>query len=297
VGAVTEIGWCDHTFNPWIGCARVSPGCRFCYAEALDKRWGNSAWGSKGVRRRTSEANWKQPRTWNRRAAAAGIPMRVFSASLADVFEDHEMLAPIRADLFHLIEATPWLRWMLLTKRIGLVQEMTALAWGEDWPTNVWIGTSMEDQRRVDERLPVLLSLKGPAERFVSAEPLLEPITVAEHIATAPNKLSLLIGGGESGPHARYDRLVEAARTLRDESASLDVPFSWKQWGEHVECAQMTAQTRELVSAKHDLTRPHKDPHRVGKTKAGRLLDGVTHDGVVASYAAEVGLATLTRAA
>lgn len=289
MGATTEIGWTDATFNPWIGCAKTSRGCRFCYAEAQERRWhpaqdgrrSADVWGRSAARRRTSDANWRKPHTWNRDAARTGRPLRVFSASLADVFEDRDDLLPWRSGLFRLIEATPNLRWMLLTKRIEHVAAMTADAWGTDWPSNAWLGTSCEGQAEADERLPLLLNTDGPAERFVSAEPLLEPTSVARHLRQGKHRLSLLIGGGESGHKARYDRLVDAARLLRDEAADAGVPYYWKQWGEFVDCGQLAAGTVLPIG------RRHEEPHRLGKTRSGRLLDGVTHDGVVESWARE----------
>ena len=84
----TAIGWTDHTFNPWIGCAHVHAGCTNCYAEQFAKRTGKAKWGVNGTRIVTSQANWRTPLKWNREAQAAGRRARVFCASLADVFED-----------------------------------------------------------------------------------------------------------------------------------------------------------------------------------------------------------------
>lgn len=294
MGFSTEIGWTDSTFNPWLGCVKISWACRFCYAEASQRRWAPAAggrradvWGRNAPRRRTSAQYWRKPLAWNRKAQQARRPLRVFCASLADVFEDHPMLPPWREDLFTLTEATPWLRWMLLTKRIDLVENMTAARWGHDWPTNVWLGTSVEGQPEADARLSILLNLTGPTERFVSAEPIRAPFSVAPHLSGHRYPLSLLIGGGESGRSARYDRLDVAARQLRDETAAAGVPFMWKQWGEYAPCDQLPAQVAQQLAATRDLSRPHQEPHRVGKGRAGRLLDGRTHDGVVASWAAQ----------
>ena len=119
MGENSKIQWTDHTFNPWIGCQKVSPGCTNCYAEALDERWrpGRTRWGPKSERTRTSPANWRRVLQWDREAKAAGERARVFCASLADVFEDRAELRPWRADLFKLIDATQHLDWLLLTKR------------------------------------------------------------------------------------------------------------------------------------------------------------------------------------
>ena len=102
------ISWTDHTFNPWLGCSNVSPGCDHCYAETLAKRWKNVEWGPRAERLRTSAANWQKPRTWNRRAERTGRRERVFCASLSDVFD---LKAPEgwRHDLWDLIADTPFL--------------------------------------------------------------------------------------------------------------------------------------------------------------------------------------------
>jgi protein gp37 len=171
------------TFNPWIGCTRLSEGCRFCYAEQLmDKRYGKVEWGPQGERKRTSDAYWRQPLKWNREAEAQGIRRKVFCASLADVFEDRrgqDALTLWRAQLWYLIEQTPNLDWLLLTKRPENILTMTPQYWRNvgKWPGHVWIGTSVEDQANADKRIPHLLNV--PARiRFLSAEPLLGPVSL-----------------------------------------------------------------------------------------------------------------------
>lgn len=130
--ANTKIEWCDHTWNPWIGCTKVGPGCAHCYAENLmDKRMGVAVWGPGNERVRTKDANWKMPLRWNAQAdafmAQHGHRQRVFCASLADVF-DNAVDPQWRADLFALIAATPNLDWLILTKRVGNVLPMIRLA-------------------------------------------------------------------------------------------------------------------------------------------------------------------------
>lgn len=293
----TEISWCNHTYNHWIGCAKISAGCRFCYAEAFDNRFNSddqrrtsTFWGRLAPRRATSPSYRARPYTWNRKAAKTGIPVRVFTASLSDVFEDHPMLPAWRAELFETIEKTPHLRWMMLTKRIDLVEEMTASVWGKDWPKNAWLGTSIEHQKAADERLPILLNLAGPAERFVSAEPLLKRTVVGDHLDSGQFPLSLLIAGGESGANARYDQFDEAARSLRDEAAARQVPFHFKQWGNAAAFGQLPIETRTSLIEKLGRLPDFDEVFAVGKKRSGRLLDGRTHNGVVASWAAEVGL-------
>ena len=115
MGENSKIEWCNHTFNPWIGCQKVSPGCDHCYAEAMmDHRYGRVKWGPHGERKRTSPANWKNPLRWAKQAN--GRRPRVFCASLAD-WLDNRVPRDWRSDLGRLIEATPELDWLLLTKR------------------------------------------------------------------------------------------------------------------------------------------------------------------------------------
>src|SRR5262249_52000215 len=137
----TGISWCDATFNPWIGCEKVSPGCAHCYAEELVVRGRLNrpdAWGPGGVRHRTAASTWRHPVRWNRLAAEGRLPdgsenpdghrPRVFRASLADVFEPRPELAEWRYELFDLIMGTPHLDWLLLTKR-----PEEARAWLKAW--------------------------------------------------------------------------------------------------------------------------------------------------------------------
>lgn len=114
----SKIEWTDHTFNPWMGCTKVSPLCEHCYAETMmDTRYGRVTWGPQGTRVRTSKENWRKPLKWDRDARAEGQRRRVFCASLADVFEDRDELLPWRSELFELIDRTTQLDWLLLTKR------------------------------------------------------------------------------------------------------------------------------------------------------------------------------------
>lgn len=195
---VTSIAWTHSTFNPWIGCTKVGPGCDHCYAEALDRRhrWGGAThWGTGVPRKRTSEAYWRQPLSWNRKAKASGKPWRVFCASLADVF-DNEAPEEWRRDLFELISDTPALTWLLLTKRIGNAARMM-----RSKPFhNVWIGATIVNQEEADRDVPKLLTTPA-AKRFVSYEPALGPVDWAKF-----QGIDWLIIGGESkqGPGTRW---------------------------------------------------------------------------------------------
>lgn len=155
---------------------KVSPACAHCYAEAWAKRSGLVEWGSGKPRRRTSIANWGKPIRWDKEAAAAGVRARVFCASLADVF-DNEVPTAWREDLWDLIEDTPNLDWLLLTKRIGNARGMVPWRWGDDWPRNIWLGATIANQEEADRDIGKLLAT--PARiHFLSVEPMLGPINL-----------------------------------------------------------------------------------------------------------------------
>src|SRR4051794_32825860 len=146
VSEKTAIEWTDATFNPWWGGVRVSPACAHCYADQQARRYGHGGlWENGGRRRSLSDAHWRQPEQWNERAAGDGVRLKVFCASMADVFEEHPELTRWRDRLWEIVDATPWLHWQLLTKRPENVMHLAP--WGERWPENVWIGTSIENSR------------------------------------------------------------------------------------------------------------------------------------------------------
>lgn len=228
----TEIQWPDHTFNPWLGCTKIGPGCKFCYAEAqMDKWLGRVKWGPAGDRMRTSEAYWRGPIRWNKNLArgwvwrcencnerlvtrgprevlgdckSCGLSVwrnirreKVFCASLADVFEDNPQVEDWLLDLLRLIFDTPYLDWLLLTKRPqNVIPFMDDACWletgcpmfgsDEPLPRNVWLGTSVENQAAVDERIPQLAAVPARV-RFLSVEPLLGPVSLWEWLA--PNSM------------------------------------------------------------------------------------------------------------
>jgi protein gp37 len=221
----TGIEWTDHTFNPWWGCARVSPACENCYAETFSKRLGANIWGVRANRRRLSDNYWGEPLKWNQKAAALGIRKRVFSGSMCDVFEDRRDLDLHRERLWRLVEGTPHLDWLLLTKRPDNVREMAP--WGTARTSNVWLGTTVEDQKRADQRMPHLI--EHPAKvRFLSIEPLLGPLALRPYL----DQIQWVILGGESGAGARPMQ-IEWARQVRDECIAAGVPLFFKQWGNH----------------------------------------------------------------
>ena len=208
----------------------MSPGCQNCYAEAFAKRTDNDVWGKTADRRRFGDKHWQEPLRWNRQAEAAVRPALVFCASMADVFEDRDDHAGDRHRLWQLISETPWLEWQLLTKRPENVLDMVPAVWLlHRWPPNVWIGTTIEDQQRAEERLDLLLSIPATV-RFVSAEPLLGPVRLGWAASIGWRLPEWVICGGESGPgHRPLD--PDHARMLRDECDELGIPFLFKQHG------------------------------------------------------------------
>lgn len=251
----SKIEWCDHTFNPWIGCTKVSAGCANCYAERqMADRFGWVRWGAGQARMRTSPDTWSKVRAWDRNAAIdrtlglLSYRPRVFCASLADWLDD-EVEDSWRADLMELILETPELDWLLLTKRPDnwqpLMRRLNRSALASSWldgvaPPNVWFGVSAENQTWFDLRTAIQAEIPAVL-RFVSAEPLLGPIILRDRLP------DWMIVGGESGNDPRP---VDPAwiRSLRSQCEFSKVPFLFKQWG-------------------------GKDKHA-----AGRELDGVIHN-------------------
>lgn len=341
----SNIEWTDHTFNPWIGCTKVSPGCKNCYAETYGNRFGVQ-WGPQGERKRTSPANWRKPLTWNRQNWMQCLDcgwrgkattrnarfacdacrsenveptrQRVFCASLADVFEDRPELVPWRAELFEIIANTPNLDWLLLTKRPENIRRLWP--WTQDVTRpNLWLGTSVENQEQALLRIQSLIL--APAHvRFLSCEPLLGALDIKRFFwlqggstagpwydATGRHRggggiggqmfsrvpsgdINWVIAGGESGPHARPMH-PDWARSLRDQCAAANVPFFFKQWGEHLPRGQWNVHGMEslMYAAGCEAfggTAPPRSiqwdeqmwAYKVGKHDAGRYLDERIHN-------------------
>lgn len=267
MGANSTIEWTHHTFNPWWGCVRVSPACKNCYAEAWASRFALDVWGPKAGRRRFSDSHWKEPLRWNREAAQAGERRRVFCASMADVFEARADLNPERERLWALVQATPQLDWLLLTKRPERIG--AAVPWRNKWPHNVWIGTSAENQKWADKRIPVLLTYPAIV-RFISCEPLLGQLDVAKWLGdqSSKRKINWVIAGGESGRRAR-PMLPTWVASLRDQCSQSLTPFFFKQWGNWAPVDEDVAE-----SAGRTVTVSGFGFRRAPKHVAGRLLDG-----------------------
>jgi protein gp37 len=344
----SSIEWTDSTFNPWIGCTKVGPGCDHCYAERdMDHRRGRAKWGAGQPRSRTSFEYWRQPLRWNAvqwwscpacgwrgpdsKVATAGLGhaacptcpsprpalefarQRVFCASLADVF-DNEVDAEWRRDLFDLIRATPRLDWLLLTKRIGIAERLArAAADGRcTWPENVWLGATVVNQEEVDRDVPKLLATSARV-RFLSVEPMLGPVDLTrvaveglrlpteggqgyidaldprneDRYYEAPSRVDWVICGGESGPQARPMQIAWA-RSLRDQCVATSTPFLFKQWGEWAPALSGMFFDPLVDGPSFRGRAAGKDTHdfgngagavRIGKKAAGRLFDGVEHNG------------------
>lgn len=316
----SNIEWTNHTFNPWEGCQKVGPGCDHCYAETRNARFaGGTAinWGPGAPRRRTSTANWRKPLAWNAAAdaflAAHGRRQRVFCASLADVF-DNAVNPQWRFDLMRLIEQTPNLDWLVLTKRIGNAAAMLDEAvlainhgrwnWRDNAFPNVWLGATIVNQEEADRDIPKLLAVPA-ARRFLSMEPLLGPVDLTRSCrpwgkqgasAAMLSGIHWVIVGGESGPGARPMH-PDWARDLLDQCTAAGVPYLFKQWGEWVPRGPESlgypivdgVPRIRLTDAGHNGQDLGSDGgndvwmNRSGKKAAGRLLDGVQHDGYPAA--------------
>ncbi|MEJ7831271.1 MAG: DUF5131 family protein [Nocardioides sp.] len=222
----TGISWADLTFNGWIGCQKVSPACDHCYAETLATTRLGVEWGPGAARRRTAPGNWAKPPRWDRYAAEAGVRLKVFSASLADVF-DNAVDPGWRADLGALISRTPNLDWMLLTKRVGNSRDFLPAMFPGGVPGNVALGVTVVSQDEADRDLPKALAIKRGlqvARLFLSMEPLLGPVDLTRYLAG----VDLVIVGGESGREARS--MPDGwALGLKRQCAEAGVPFHFKQ--------------------------------------------------------------------
>lgn len=217
----SKIEWTHHTFNAWYGCQQVGPPCFNCYAEVWAKRSGLVGWGPHADRRRSSPEQWKKPIKWNAEAREAGERRRVFSLSLGD-WLDNQAPKEWRIDLAELIEATPHLDWLMLTKRIQNYSKLAPWAFA---PANVWLGITCGDQAEYDRDWPILRGIRASV-RFISHEPSLGPLhNLREVDGPAPH---WVICGGESGPKARYMPPLWA-RSLHEACALAGTAFFMKQ--------------------------------------------------------------------
>jgi protein gp37 len=303
MGEVTHISWCDHTWNPVIGCAKVSPACDGCYAENLmDKRYHRVDWGKPGAgageRVRTSAHTWNDPARWNRKAERDGTRPFVFCSSLSDVF-DNQWDPQWRADAFKVMRDTPRLIYLLLTKRPQLITKLALEAGG--LPSNAAIGTTIEDQKRADLNVPHLIRAKHDNDAlfaFLSCEPLLEHLDLEYPESLFPggperccggfecgcqgkpteppliHYIDWVITGGETdqGAHRARPTHPGAFRSLRDQCAQWRVPYHHKQNGEWVSVSEVEGPGDHFKFPDGATVR------KVGKGRSGRTINGVVHD-------------------
>jgi protein gp37 len=260
----SKIEWTDNTFNPWWGCVNVSPACDHCYAERFANRktrTKDQLWGKDARRLISEDAYWGEPRKWDRRAERNGTRERVFCGSMCDVMERRADLTEPRQRLFRLIEETPSLDWLLLTKRPQEYSKLLPKAWLGDPRPNVWLMTTVEHQNyawRIQEILKVPAVVHG-----LSLEPLLGPVTLPREFLNLANR-GWVIAGGESGLKPRPSQ-PDWFRSLRDQCVAAGVPFHFKQWGEY---------GADLI--------------KIGKKNAGRVLDGLEWDGLPSSLSVTI---------
>lgn len=249
---------------------KLSPACAHCYAEKWARRVGMELWGGDAPRRFFGEKHWAEPLRWNAEAQRLGIRARVFCASMADVFEPRSDLDEWRDKLWGLIEETPHLDWLLLTKRPGQIKHV--YPWATQPRHNVWLGTTAENQRWAVRRIERLLQVDARV-RFLSCEPLLSAIDLGRWLRD--EEIDWVIAGGESGGEARPTH-PNWIRSLRDQCDAHSVAFHFKQWGHWSPEAQGEPSTKivELYDEAGRLERLSWRP----KKASGRLLDGQTWD-------------------
>jgi protein gp37 len=298
----TKIEWTDATWNPINGCSVKSPGCTNCYAMKQAHRFpvrqgltvktsGGMVWtGAVSFNDKVLE----QPLRWSR-------PRMIFVCAHGDLF--HENVPTKWIDLvFAVMAAAPQHKFQVLTKRPERMREYAyeAMGCGEHWLAdcershapmwplpNVWLGTSVEDQKRADERIPILLDTPA-ALRWLSMEPLLGPVDVEQWlhdegcpatdtfcICSEPREVRVdwIVAGGESGPKARPmhpDWIIG----IQKQCEAAGVPFLFKQWGEHIADTICSDDVRS-----YQYPPGHVIYTKVGKKAAGRLLYGVEHNG------------------
>ncbi len=212
--SATTIEWTDQTWNPVDGCDKVSPGCDHCYAEAIATRFAGGKAYPNGFKVTLHPERLSHPLHWRK-------PRRVFVNSMSDLFHD-QIPDEFIADIWDVMGAAPQHTFQILTKRPARMRSLL-----KHWLTlpNVWLGVSAENQRWADIRIPTLAETPA-AIRFISAEPLLGPINLTDHLPG----LDWVIAGGESGRHARPMH-PDWPRSIRDQCQAAGVAFLFKQWG------------------------------------------------------------------
>ena len=270
---MSKIEWTERTWNPITGCTKISAGCKHCYAETMAKRL--QAMGTRGYENGFGitvqlDAVFEKPLHWKK-------PSMIFVCSMADLF--HENIAYHYIErVMQIIEQCPQHTFQILTKR---AKNMRAFFESRAVPKNVWLGVTCENQETADERIPHLLSIDASA-RFLSCEPLLGDINLwnAGWFLSGENvDINWVIVGGESGHDARPMN-PDWARSIRDQCLAANVPFFFKQWGEWISECQLTEQQKSSFFCRKSNNTFRGDllVYKVGKKRAGRLLDGVIYD-------------------
>jgi len=268
----SKIEWTEHTWNPWIGCTKVSVGCDHCCAEAWCKRWGHDF----DIVTRTNPATWRQPLAKDRQGNYKWKPGdTVFVNTLSDFW--HPSSDPWRDEAYGLMRQRPDLTWILCTKRPERPSYHSA-------PRRTIFLASAENQETLDARAPLLISFTAcGGVRGLSIEPMLGPIIIPDKIL---EWIDWVIVGGESGPHA-VPMNPDWVRAVRDQcrdpgQGRAPRPFFFKQWGAWAPMSRDEALSRGTgcCAFGSDGKKPFGSVHmgRVGKKAAGRLLDGRTHD-------------------
>lgn len=212
---------------------KVSEGCKNCYAETLSKRYGKSIWGTPETTHREYKVGiWKDILKWDEEAGKEGIRRRVFVSSMSDFLEDHPQVTEWRERAKVVIAGLKNLDVLLLTKRPENAPRFLS-DWYDNFPAHVWMGTTVENQKQFDKRLPQLLDVPA-AVRFLSVEPQIERITITNFNAVwhSSKPLSWVICGGESGANCRPFEW-DWARILRDQCSATGISFWMKQGGGH----------------------------------------------------------------
>lgn len=295
-----------YTMNFWIGCTHAGPECDNCYAESLDvvrfskmPNFGGGTiatpvlhWGPGAPRHRTGPDNWKKPLAWNRAAIKAGIPLAVFTCSLADFF-DQEVPDAWRIEAFEVIQKTTALDWLVLTKRAKYARKFFAQHPELAGLPNVWLGNSIGDPsslNRLDE-----LQETAAAVRFLSMEPLIADVAADPRLeaALASGKIGWVIVGGESAdprnPASKARPMhPDWVRRIQELCHAYRVPFFFKQWGEWAPAYEVKDPQFQAMCALNRVTRHEFDSgeegrrysFKVGKNAAGTSLDGVKVTGL-----------------
>ena len=261
MGVDSKIEWTDHTWNPWMGCTKVSEGCRHCYMFRDMARFGKDP-NTVAKSKTTFELPLKQKNhEWVIRDGS-----KVFTCSWSDWFHSDAHLW--RPDAWEIIRQRPEVIFQIVTKRTDQIDGHLPQGWPHEFP-NVWLIATAENQQALQKRWPQLVETNGSV-LGLSIEPLLDEIDFS-FLHGKERKPDWIIVGGESGPQARFMRL-QWVRKIRRYCQDNEVPFFFKQWGEFVPASQLPAGH----SLKPVVTHNDPDLHlvKVGRINPGRFLDG-----------------------